>query len=131
MREDALTPDTYIPLLPHPSSTPALVSSSTSDLRNKTPRVSPPPHQRHQIRTRSALHPRVCQVADHLIHHPLVPVIELGSEVLPILGCDVFVGLGFAEDTVDRHGDVVVDLCEDLLAAVGGHRCIWLGWGSQ
>ena len=130
-RENTRTPNTYIRLIPNPSSTSALASSSTSDLRNKTPCVSPPPHQRHQIRTRSALHPCMRQVADHLIHPPLVPVIEPSSEVLPVLGFDVFVDLGFAEDTVDRHSDVVVNLCEDLLAAVGGHRCLWLGWILQ
>jgi len=127
IREDARTPDTYIPLPPHPSSIFPLAWSSTSDLRHKTPRVSAPPHQRHKIRTRSALHPCMRQVANHLIHPPLVPVIEPTSEVLPVFGCNAFVGLSFAEDTVERHGNVVVDLCEDLLAAVGGHRCIWLG----
>ena len=127
MREDTRKPDIYVLLIPNPSSVFALASSSTSDLRNKTPRVSSSPHQRHQIRTWSALHPCMRQVADHLIHPPLVPVIEPSSEVLPVFGCNAFVGLSFAEDTVERHGNVVVDLREDLLAAVGGHRCIWLG----
>ena len=131
MREDTPTPDTHIPLLPHPSSKSALVSSSASNLRNKTSRVSAPPHQCHQIRTRIALHPCMRQVADHLIHPPLVHVIEPSSEGLPVLGCAVFVGLHFAKDTIDRHGDVVVDFYEDLFAAVGGHRCVWLGWVSR
>ena len=131
IREDTRKPDTYIPIPPCPSSRSALASSSISDLRNKAPRVSAPPYQRHQIRTWGALHPCVCQVADHLIYYPLVPVIEPSSEVLPFLGCNVVVDLSFAEDTVDRHGDVVVDFCEDLLAAIGGHRCVWLGWVLQ